>query len=207
MIRELHTPQQTIAVVADTHVPDRVNGLHPGLIAGLQALQVEHILHMGDVCVNRVLDELSQVAPVSAVRGNRDWLLSPPPPWTRSLTFQGVRVYQAHGQGGFFTYWLDKVLYVLLGYEFERYARRLMRSSPDAQVYLFGHTHQPVNRVIDGNLFFNPGSACSNFANNNPKPSFGVLRFTPDGQVQGEIYPLVGWSLRRGRWERDERDR
>ena len=121
---EPSTRPQTIGVVADTHVPDRVSALHPGLIDGLHAARVDQIFHLGDVCVNRVLDELGQVAPVSAVRGNRDWLLSPPPPWTCTLTFHGVRVLLAHGQGGFFTYWFDKVLYVLVGYRFERYRRR-----------------------------------------------------------------------------------
>ena len=82
-----------------------------------------------------------------------------------------------------------------------------MSSSPDARVYLFGHTHHPVNRVVDGRLYFNPGSACSNFINQYSPPSFGVLHFTQDGQVQGEICPLEGWRMRRGRWEPHQADR
>ncbi|HMN58753.1 MAG TPA: metallophosphoesterase family protein [Anaerolinea sp.] len=174
----------TIGVVADTHVPDRVNALHPALLDGLRAARVERIFHLGDVCVNRVLDELGQVAPVSVVRGNRDWLLKPPPPWTQPLTLNGVKLLLAHGQGDFFTYWFDKVLYVLVGYRFERYRRRLLHSSPDSQVFLFGHTHYPVNRIVDGRLYFNPGSASASFKSGKYLPSYGVLRFDFTGLGQ-----------------------
>ncbi len=200
-------PELTVGVVADTHIPDRVNALHPDLLDALRAAGVDQILHLGDVCVNRVLDELGQVAPVSSVRGNRDWLLNPRPPWQRLLTLRGIPVQVAHGQGGFFTYWFDKVLYVLVGYRFERYRQVVQRSAPEAQVYLFGHTHHPENRLIDGRLFFNPGSACANFASGYMPPSFGLLHFAQNTPVRAEICPLRGWRARRGRWEKSIEDR
>ena len=64
-----------LGVVADTHIPDRVRSLHPDLLPGLKAANAEVILHAGDICSPVVLAELSQVAPVVAVRGNRDWAL------------------------------------------------------------------------------------------------------------------------------------
>ena len=54
-----------IAVIADTHgvLPERV------LVACAGA---DHIIHAGDVGAREVLDLLAELAPVSAVRGNRD---------------------------------------------------------------------------------------------------------------------------------------
>lgn len=54
-----------IAVVSDTHglLPQRVLEACAG---------ADHIVHAGDVGSRLVLDELARVAPVTAVRGNRD---------------------------------------------------------------------------------------------------------------------------------------
>ncbi len=192
-----------LGVVADTHVPDRVNALHPELLSALRTAGVERILHAGDVCVRQVIEELESVAPVTVARGNRDWMLSPLPPWSALLELDGVRVVMAHGQGSFFTYWLDKFLFVFQGYRFERYQRVVEASSAlEADVYIFGHTHRAENRLVGGRLFFNPGSASFGFIKGSRHPSFGLLTILPGGQVQGEIRPLNGWRVVKGRWER-----
>jgi putative phosphoesterase len=197
-------PGLRVGVVADTHVPDRVNALHPGLLPALRAASVQRIFHLGDVSTNRVLDELSQVAPVETVRGNRDWLLTPLPPWERCLELGGVRLVVVHGQGNFFHYWLEKVRYVVQGYDFGRYQRRLTRAFPHGQVYLFGHSHHPVDQWVDGRLFFNPGSASANFASALKTPSFGLLQLMPQQPPRAEIVPLEGWRLVRGAWLPEE---
>ncbi len=63
-----------VGVVADTHVPDRAIDIHPALIPQLKAAGVQRILHAGDVCAPSVLEQLGEIGPVTAVRGNRDWL-------------------------------------------------------------------------------------------------------------------------------------
>lgn len=191
-----------LGVVADTHVPDRVNALHPGLLSALKSAGVEQILHAGDACIRQVIEELESVAPVTVVRGNRDWMLSPLPPWRVTLELNGVRVAMAHGQGSFFTYWLDKFFFVFQGYRFERYQRVVATAAPEADVYVFGHTHRAENRMDGGRLFFNPGSASFGFIEGSRHPSFGLLTILPDGRVQGEICPLNGWRVVQGRWER-----
>lgn len=50
----------------------------------------------------------------------------------------------------------------------------------DADVIVFGHSHVPMNEIIDGILFFNPGQA---------RESFGIL--TIDGEVKGEIVRVI----------------
>ena len=196
----------TIAVVADTHVPDRVNDLHPGLIPALKAARIDQIFHAGDVCVNRVLDELSLVAPVSVVRGNRDIMLKPLPPMSLSMDVKGVHLLLSHGHGSFITYWLDKAQHVAEGgYRFERYWRRLLKKWPDAKAFIYGHTHYPENCWIDEHLFFNPGSASFGIKRLNHPPSFGLLRIFPDRRIEAEICPLTGWRADQGRWMRHNR--
>jgi predicted phosphodiesterase len=73
---ELHADRSiVIGVVADTHVPDRVNALHPDLLQELATREVDYIFHAGDCSTSCVLDELRAIAPVFAVAGNRDWFL------------------------------------------------------------------------------------------------------------------------------------
>ncbi len=54
-----------IGVVSDTHgfYDPRV----PPMLEG-----VEHILHAGDIGTGQILEQLGEIAPVTAVRGNND---------------------------------------------------------------------------------------------------------------------------------------
>ena len=188
-----------VGVVADTHVPDRVDRLHPHLMEQLQQARVDLILHAGDVSVPAVLDALGQIAPVTAARGNRDFFFKPQLPMAAKLKLGAREVAVLHGHGGWLSYSLDKFRYLLYGYSFERYVRIARHAAPDAQVIVFGHTHTPVMRWVDGQLFFNPGSA--SFGKHlGENPSYGLLRFSPEGQVSGEIVALTGYQVVGGEW-------
>jgi len=179
----------TAAVVSDTHIPDRVKHLHPGLLPALRSLHPNYILHAGDISHQRVLDELRELAPVFAVRGNRDFLFSRSLPVSQELSFNGIKVYLTHGHINPYHYWRDKLENLIYGYRFDRYYRRLLSAAPGADVILFGHSHHAENRVRDAKLFFNPGS-CSVAEKPDYKLSFGIIHFYPDGEVKGEIIPL-----------------
>lgn len=195
------SPLLTVGVVGDTHVPDRAPSLPPGLLDGLRSAGVAHILHAGDVCSQRVLSELGEVAPVSAARGNRDFLFSPPLPMAVELEFAGVKVGLVHGHGGVVSYWQDKVAYVLQGYRMERYAHLAEKAVPHAQVLVYGHTHHPENRWLNGRLIFNAGAATGfRLGRENFHPSYGLLHFYAHGRVAGEICPLHNVELRSGVW-------
>ena len=56
-----------LVIVADTHSKP-----HPRSLERVAAQHPDHILHAGDIGALVVLDELRQVAPVTAVRGNID---------------------------------------------------------------------------------------------------------------------------------------
>ena len=128
-------PEVRIGVISDTH--NYFDPRIPGLLKG-----VEHILHAGDVGLPRILHQLEEIAPVTAVLGNTD------------------------DQG--FGYRLTEIL-ELAGRKFmmhhivnpqspdETVQDLLSRHRPDMVV--FGHTHKPFFERIGGTAFFNPGYA------------------------------------------------
>lgn len=192
-------PLLTVGVLADTHIPDRVNTLHPGLLDIFRAAGVQHILHAGDICSQVALDALRQVAPVTAVRGNRDWLLYRLP-LAQMLELSGVRVALMHGHGNFAHYLWDKVFFILEGYRLKRYLKVLTKTLPSAQVVIYGHTHHPELLWYQGKLLFNPGSASFGFLRSRP-PSVGLLHIYANGKVSAEFKMLEGWRVEQGVWQ------
>jgi putative phosphoesterase len=180
----------TLGVIADTHIPDRTRHLNPKIIPLFREAGVQAILHAGDVSVRRILEELRQVAPVYAVRGNRDWVALRDLPMSLQITFRGVKIGLVHGHGSWREYLIERVYYILNGYRLERFTPRLLDAFPEAQVIVFGHTHHPVNLWQDGKLLFNPGSP--HFpADIDITPSIGFLHIHTGGDVEGEIYNLL----------------
>jgi len=120
-----------LGVISDTHGRLRR--------AALRALRgSDRILHAGDVGAPEILDELAQIAPVTAVRGNVDtgpWGLSLPE--TEVVDVAGLSIYMLHDLGQ-----LD-----------------LKPQAAGFRVVVYGHSHQPKIEEKNGVLYFNPGSA------------------------------------------------
>ncbi|MCC6148327.1 MAG: metallophosphoesterase family protein [Anaerolineaceae bacterium] len=196
MNEALYTPNKmqallTVGVVSDTHIPDRVGKIPEELLDCLRSLEVDLILHAGDISVPSVVDVLAKIAPIQAVRGNRDLFLPGKYKHHLKLELAGTPVLLTHGHGNFFSYLVDKGKHLAEGYSFARYKKALLPLYPQARVIVFGHTHFAENRWEEGKLFFNPGS-CT-MALKNQKPSFGVLQFFDGGKrVRGEIRYLNG---------------
>jgi hypothetical protein len=120
----------TVGVVSDTH------GLvRPEAIEALRGSDV--ILHAGDVGGSHVLQELGELAPVIAVRGNVDGGWARLLPERRRLDLGGVPVLVLHDRA-------------LMG---------LDPADEGMRVVVFGHSHRPLAERRDGVLWFNPGSA------------------------------------------------
>ncbi len=159
-----------IGVISDTHIPLRARSLPPALFEKLTG--VDLILHAGDLVEDGVLTDLSTLAPVEAVAGNMDY---------GSLTGLGRRklirvgkilIGLTHGYG-------DRTAIVQKA--------RAAFSGYNPRVIVFGHTHQPYNRELEGVLMFNPGSPLD--PRGRYGPSCGLL--TLDGtDVAGEIISL-----------------
>ena len=181
-----------LGIIADSHVPDRMRALPPTLWEALAG--VDAILHAGDLSAPRVLAELERVAPVYAVKGNRD--LFSPLPLDRVLTFGGVRVGLTHGHGGWRRYAPARLRAMLLGQvsrppsaaRTRQFLQQMRGRFTDVQVIVFGHSHRPVNQWVDGVLMFNPGSLGPDYRVR-PGPAIGRLTLT-GGAVQAEIVPV-----------------
>jgi putative phosphoesterase len=131
-----------VAVVADTH-----SRPHPATAERIRALAPAAILHAGDIGDLQVLEELSQIAPVIAVRGNIDER-APDLPDSVSIDIRA---------GG------ESVLTLLLmhiavyGPKIRADAARLA-TSHGARVIVCGHSHVPFVGRDRGLTVFNPGS-------------------------------------------------
>jgi len=179
----------TIGVIADTHIPDRASHLHPHVLDILREAGVTAILHAGDICSPKVLDQLNAIAPVHAVQGNRDvWRLSHLP-MNLSLEFEGVQIGMMHGHGGLVTYLSQKLSYFIAGYQVAKFQASLRREFPQAKVIVFGHTHRSENTWSGGVLLFNPGPA-SQFRWGREPCSLGLLHLQAGEVLKSEIIPL-----------------
>lgn len=59
-----------IGIISDTHIPEACEHVPPAVFDVFRGIDL--VMHAGDVYVNRVLDELSRIAPVIAALGNGD---------------------------------------------------------------------------------------------------------------------------------------
>jgi putative phosphoesterase len=125
--------EHVIGLISDTH------GLvRPEVFRALEG--VELLLHAGDVGEG-VLAELGTIAPVEAVLGNTD---SPGDARLRESierTIAGVRVHVSHG------------------HELGSPTPERLLATYDADVIVYGHTHQQRVVEMDGRLVINPGAA------------------------------------------------
>ena len=148
-------------------MPRRARRLPSQLLAALEAAKVDHILHAGDLVDMSVLEELSSLAPVTAVAGNTDsWGIAASLPRRRVVTLGGVSVGLTHGDEG-------------QGSDTPARAFSVFADEAVAAV-VFGHSHIPWNEWRDGRLLFNPGSPTD--PRRQPSPTFGLIRIMEEGQ-------------------------
>lgn len=152
-----------IGLISDTH-----GLLRPDVHTALAGVSL--ILHAGDVCGEDILDELALVAPVQAVYGNCD-PLDPRLAERIDIVVAGVRIHVSHG------------------HELGRPRPAAVAAAYDADVCVYGHTHQQRIERVDGRLIINPGAA-------GPKrfelePTVAVLTIV-DRRVDAELVALAG---------------
>ena len=120
---------KSIGVISDTH-----SLLRPEAVDALAGSDL--IVHAGDIGNRRVLDELRELAPLTAIRGNIDkWATDMPD--TELFEVSGRYVYVLHDIKQ-----LD-----------------LDPRASGIDVVVSGHSHKPGIHREDGVLYLNPGSA------------------------------------------------
>ena len=152
----------TIGLISDTH------GLvRPEVFGALEG--VELILHAGDVGEG-VLDELAAIAPIEAVYGNTDPTDDARLAQSIERTIGGVRIHVSHG------------------HELGSPTVERLLAKYDADVIVYGHTHQQKVAAVNGRLVVNPGAAGQRRFK--LKPSVGVLTIEHGGVVSARIVEL-----------------
>jgi putative phosphoesterase len=161
-----------VAVLSDTHAPRFWKSCPPAVARLLEHAEV--ILHAGDVCTPDVLEELSQWAPVHAVRGNNDGIdvAEWGAPDTLALELAGLPVAMVHDSGA----------------SAGRPAR-LRRWFPDARLVVFGHSHIPWNSEADGQRIFNPGSPTDK--RRQPQGTAGLLVISDGELISADILAVT----------------
>ncbi|MGD9696357.1 MAG: metallophosphoesterase family protein [Thermoleophilia bacterium] len=200
-----------VGVVADTHVGEFLPRLPPEVLELMEGADL--ILHAGDVADPSVLEELREVAPVVAVKGNHDrgpGLDHLP----RDIVVRvgGARIGLTHGSRAAAVE-LPAIAWSVAGGRprllgFHGHMRRRFR---DVDIVVVGHLHMPIRRMVRGALVFSPGSVYS--AEHDPRfrwsgprraayrryrsglapearaPAVGMIEVGPSG-VQARAIPL-----------------
>jgi len=120
-----------IGLISDTHGLLRLEAL-----AFLQGC--DHIVHGGDIGDPRILAQLAELAPLTAVRGNNDratWADAVPE--TAQLELEGLRLYVIHDLAEL----------------------RIDPAAEGVHVVVSGHSHRPKAEERGGVWYVNPGSA------------------------------------------------
>jgi putative phosphoesterase len=122
-----------LGLISDTH------GLvRPEVFSALAG--VRFILHAGDVG-SGVLDELVAIAPIHAVVGNTDDPFDPRLEQAVVLDLGGVTIHVSHG------------------HELGQPTPKALLARYDAQVIVYGHTHEALVHRTGSRLVVNPGAA------------------------------------------------
>ncbi len=110
---------------------------------------ISHIIHAGDVHSDvEDLEILYPRLPIAAVKGNNDWFVRDVPE-DRVFELGGVRIFLTHGHNYGVKYSFEKILW--------------KAKEVSAKITIFGHTHIPVHKEVDGVVLFNPGAATKGY--------------------------------------------
>lgn len=134
-----------LCVLSDSHTIG-IDALPEELRAALSAADL--IVHAGDFTEIALLRGLQVVGEVKAVCGNMDSLeLRQTLPQRLTFTIEGKRIGLVHGSGGR-----------------EGIAERVRDLFDDADIIIYGHSHESGVQTLRGSLMVNPGPARHSYA-------------------------------------------
>jgi len=156
-----------IGVISDNH------GNFEYIQKALEALgEIQYLFHLGDFLGKKSALEKMTDAYLYMILGNMDYRLSDGVDEV-TTTIEGKKIFACHGHD----YHVKRQLNTLL----------CKGKEEQADIVLFGHTHEPFLEEIDGILMLNPGSV--RYPNAMNSPSCGLITIEGD-LVAGKIYYL-----------------
>jgi hypothetical protein len=175
-----------IGLISDTHIPQACEHLPAGVFDAFRG--VDLVMHAGDVYVNRVLDELSAIAPVMAALGNGDEGLDGHPYRLEAdarvkeahlLEIEGVRIGLVHALPT-----PDETS--------ERVFQNAMRENfgGAVDVLVQGHSHIEGTKRFGSTLVVNPGSATLPRNLVDVPGTVAILEIAAGGRISVEIVQL-----------------
>lgn len=120
-----------VGLISDTH-----GLLRPEALRAMRGS--DYIVHAGDIGDPAILEQLAQIAPVTAVRGNND----------KGAEYKRVSETEVLQAG-------EVLIYVI----HDLNELDLDPAAAEFQVVVSGHSHRPSSLQRDGVLYINPGSA------------------------------------------------
>lgn len=134
-----------IGLLSDTHIHDADSEEARSLIRLLKKVfsGVDIIFHAGDILTLDFLQELEKIAPVDAVHGNMDHIITRSSlPEKKLIEVENLTIGLIHGSG-----------------PPAGIRQRLLPSFyPRPDIIIYGHTHHPDDTHENGVWFINPGS-------------------------------------------------
>lgn len=163
-----------ILVLSDTHIPVMAKTLPQQVIT--EASNSQLCLHAGDLVDYTIFEKLSSYTKTLGVCGNMDnEEVRKRLPYKEIVEVEKLRIGIIHGKGA------PENLITLINREFEELWDSI-------QIFVFGHSHQPFCKKIDGKLYFNPGSPTDKvFA---PYKSYGILEIKGTDVIKTDIIKL-----------------
>ncbi|MFC6940128.1 metallophosphoesterase family protein [Salinirubellus sp. GCM10025818] len=132
-----------LAVISDSHVPSREPSIPEWVLD--QCREADHVIHAGDFDAPETLETVREASPeLTAVHGNIDPDLGLPS--VATLDVEGVRFVVTHGTGD------------IEGYEECVAGTVAANAASGPTVGVSGHTHEVMDREVDGYRLLNPGS-------------------------------------------------
>ncbi len=184
-----------IGLISDTHIPEARPELWPQVFDAFRG--VDAILHAGDIHELFIIDQLHEIAPTWAARGNGEdgsggrpvqpdhhrmqeaWLLE----------FEGLRIGLTHDV---------PIPEYSNHYTLERAMMRYFGRT-DLDVLVYGDTHVEAIDVINGTLCVNPGSPTYP---RNLDTQFGTIGFLDivDGKAEATIWQITETGIAPHDW-------
>lgn len=151
-------------MISDTHIT--TENSFPDLLK-LESKKYDCCLHAGDFTDTKTYSEISRLIKTYAVCGNMDTFeLRKKLPQKQIIKLENVHIALIHGRGG-----LQETM--------EYVNEQFLEEKDKIDIFIFGHTHVPLDKEIDGKIYFNPGSLTDTiFA---PYRSYGILEITGTG--------------------------